>query len=520
MRAGWATRIYLAVLASASLIIVAGLNPPAASEPKAKLDLEKEGKVTAMTIKQLKCGFRHDPIKWAENDASLQAAMVRVHVLERPKEGDEAAIRAAAAELRARLEKQFDLCDPPGRTHDLLHVACAHGLADADEIGRLILNEAERGEDGAVGIYETLALCHAGLAKDKTVRASVKKVAARVLKDNPWHTCPWGMFLKLRVLWYGREVADVQAALEKLMGVVAENANSLGCIRDKDPWGLIDVAGIVDHPAARGIVERAIPMILRAQRDDGGWGGNSFQVFRALARHDLIEPLRELPALPPDWKIVQTIPAPADKLFTMTWDGERLWALRPESGEAFAISPEDGRVLRTLKLSQKNVAGIGWWDGALAVTQQEPKRLLKIHPETGKVLQTLDLKEVHEMGGVAQVGNKLWVCDAWMPCVWVYDPAKGGKPQYKCLGGPGPLGLAVQDGSVWHFDWLIPLIIRTDPKAGLVDCGEEPLDHSVRGLASDGRRLWALDAKSKRICVIEKTESGKELTAQLTFARR
>ena len=40
------------------------------------------------------------------------------------------------------------------------------------------------------------------------------------------------------------------------------------------------------------------------------------------------------------------------------------------------------------------------------------------------------------------------------------------------------------------------------------------------GIAFDGENLWALDNKNKRICIIEKTESGKEITEALAAERK
>jgi hypothetical protein len=246
-------------------------------------------------------------------------------------------------------------------------------------------------------------------------------------------------------------------------------------------------------------------MILRAQKADGGWGGMSFKFLRALHRHGLIEPLRKLPPLPPDWRIVRSIPAPGDGLFTMASDGERLWVCRPKSGELLAVSTDDGRVLKTLKLSEEKIGGIGWWDGALAVTQNEPKRVLKVEPESGTTLDTIPLESpFDDFGGVAPVNGKLWVCDLFMPCVWECDPAGEGKPAFRMLGGPGPQGLAVQDGVIWHFDWLIPLLVGSNANGELVDYGDVPFENDVAGLARNGEGLWALDNQAGRVCLIEK----------------
>ena len=42
--------------------------------------------------------------------------------------------------------------------------------------------------------------------------------------------------------------------------------------------------------------------------------------------------------------------------------------------------------------------------------------------------------------------------------------------------------------------------------------GERPFGSATNGIAWDGRNLWALDTEDDRICIIEKTESGKEIT--------
>ena len=42
----------------------------------------------------------------------------------------------------------------------------------------------------------------------------------------------------------------------------------------------------------------------------------------------------------------------------------------------------------------------------------------------------------------------------------------------------------------------------------------------LEGLACDGENLWALDEKNKRICIIEKTESGRDLTDELAARRQ
>ena len=457
-------------------------------------------------------GFRHDPMAWAQNNDSLEAVAVRCHVLKQPGEGDVEQIRGAAADLLAKLRQKVDVHNPPARPHDLIHVACALGLDEGAEIGQVILRDGPRDDDGSIDAYCLIALCHAGLAEEPEVRASIERWVEKVETENPWHTCPWGAFLKMRILWLGRCEVDTATALKHLISTFDDAANEIGSVADKDPWSFLDVAGLVDHARMAGVVERFVPVILRTQKPDGGWRKDSFKVFRALHRHGLLEPLRALPALPPDWQVLHSIPAPADELRTMAWDGELLWACRPASGQVYAIAPDNGDVVKTVDLGLDNVGGIGWWDGALAVTQNDPKRLSRIDPGDGAVLHSIDLDTpFEEFGGSAKVGGKVWICDCFMPCVWECDPTIDAKLTYRLLAGPGPVGLCAQEDSVWQFDWILPLLIQSDAEGKLLDFGDVPFAEGVSGIAFDGEHLWALSSADKRICMIEKTESGRQV---------
>ena len=186
----------------------------------------------------------------------------------------------------------------------------------------------------------------------------------------------------------------------------------------------------------------------------------------------------------------------------MASDGERLWVLSPGEQELFALSPEDGSVLAKHTLDEKELGGIGWVDGAIAVTQSEPKRLLRVDPESGDVTKLRSLEETNEMGGVTECGGKVLVCDTWMPAAWEYDAEGDTGPQYRCLGGCR--GLATEGDEVWRFDWLAPLLIKTGVDGKLTDFGDLPYGREVQGIAHDGEKLWILDNEERRICAIEK----------------
>jgi hypothetical protein len=448
-------------------------------------------------------GFRYDPQAWAQASDSLAAAMVRCHVLGSRELRDIEQIRAAMAELVADCRESVSVHNPSAQPHDLIQVSAALGLTEAAELGRVILDGAEREEGGRFDAYSQIALSAAGLNGEPEVQASIAHWTESVRNENPWHTCPWGAFLKMRILWLGRDVVDTMGALEKLVGTMDGARNAIGAVADKDPWSFVDVAGWVDLPCMADVVQRFVPVILRAQKDDGGWGEASFKVFRALACHGLVDALRDRSALPPDWRVVRTIPAPAADLRTMAWDGEQLWLCAPKEGRLLAVSSADGAMVRTLDLGLEKMGGIGWWDGALSVTRNEPKDLLRIDPETGEVLSSVALDSpFDDFGGAAKVGEKIWVCDCFMPCAWELDPAAEHAATYRLLGGPGPLGLCTQEDSAWHYDWLLPLLIRSGPDGRLLGFGEVPFDGAAAGIAFDGAHLWVLDNTTRRICML------------------
>ena len=280
-------------------------------------------------------GFRYDPLKWAREDNSMEAAMVRLEFLDSASDGDANAIREKAEAYVRKLSEKMDLCNPPAMQHDLIQVACSHGLLDSAELGKLILRTAERDDDGNYDAYATIALCSIGYSGQPEVVRSVAQVAQGVMNDNPWQTCPWGMFLKLRALWLGRDATDVQEALEKQLDVVAGNSNEVGPFYDKDPISRVDICGIVEHPKTRAILEQSLPMILRGQLPDGGWGRRSFQIFRALHRNGMMGPLRELPPLPPvrsrsrSWLTSPSPPASSPKARSpLRRSATRPWASR------------------------------------------------------------------------------------------------------------------------------------------------------------------------------------------------
>ena len=261
-------------------------------------------------------GFRHDPMAYAESCDSLEAAMVRKHILASPKPGDEMILEKRIGEILADQQPDGALSD-----HEL-HALLATGR---DKIGELMSLGAspERPEikraldyvlsrDGRDPIEEdtgeygmplgvALSLHAAGAADEWMIRGAAQR---RIDTADRWirtsDLCPWTPETQIRTLWPARHLdgrADtlITLGLQNIVDAIDTNSDTYN-----DPWGYVHVAGVVNHPLGRVIVGKLLSMILRGQQEDGGWGEHSVKVFRALDRYGFFEELRGLPPLPAD----------------------------------------------------------------------------------------------------------------------------------------------------------------------------------------------------------------------------
>jgi hypothetical protein len=120
------------------------------------------------------------------------------------------------------------------------------------------------------------------------------------------------------------------------------------------------------------------------------------------------------------------------------------------------------------------------------------------------------------------------VADGFLNAVGLFRLPDLKKRRVRVLGAPGTIHLATEDGVVWHTDWLLTnIIFKSEPNGKLLDWGTAPFEGgvgdwedqmAVMGLAYDGKSLWALNNKTRRICLMEKTPAGRKVTE--SFARQ
>lgn len=457
-------------------------------------------------------GFRCDPMEFVQNSDSLQAALVRRHVFHKPNPRDEAILRARIEEILAEQRDDGLLEDSvkgtASRMLELIELGVDAERPEVKRVADLLLQEKceEQGDNFEhISVRGTRALCLLGTTDPPQVRGAVQTMVDRQeVWNGPWKLCPWGQMLYVAALWDGRALVDTTHVVAEVLTWMADGLNEACLLTYKDPWGLLEAASIVDLPEARRLTARLIPMVLRGQKPDGGWGHASLVTFRALAKHGFLDQLRELPPLPPDWRVRRQIPAPEGKLFSLAWDGERVWVLDRDSNCALALSPEDGAVLKRLQMPVAGIYTIGWWDDGLGIVRQDQKRLVKLDPNSGEITRELALPKAEWPHAFAQVDGELWVYDAWHGCNLRVDPRRPEEAQFNAVAGAGHPLAATPDG-VWQMHDFGPVMVKNSFEGELLDWGERPFGDS-RGLAWDGENLWALDDANNRICIIERAE--------------
>ena len=479
-----------------------------------------------MSDANLEYGFRYDPTLFVENDATLQGALVRTFVFEQPQPGDDTLVQGRIDELLAEQRDDGSFGDTAKATGscllDLLKLGLPHDRPEVAHAVEAILAQNRAGKMGDEGdlelaggmsVYPAHALALLGRSDLEEVvqwyQWAVDHPQAYLGMDKG---CPWCPNVLVQALWVGRNIVDTKNALDASFTWLRDNLNEAGALGWKDPMGVLDCAGYADHPTAGEVVREQLPLILRMQRPDGGWGDKSLIVFRALRQYGLLEELDGKPPLPADFRITRSVPIPANDVFSLAWDGQQFWTFDKNAG-AVAFSREDGSVTQHVAVPDADVhGGVGWWNESLAVTLQKPeKRLVLLDPATGALKQDVPLDKWQWPAGVSLVGDKVVVADGFLCCIGLLNAEDLSMDRLGALSGPGPVDLAGQGETVWSSDWMAGGVLFHSTLDGqLLDWGSVPFGGRIAGVAHDGEYLWVIDEANHRICALEMTEAMKE----------
>jgi hypothetical protein len=464
-------------------------------------------------------GFRHDPMRFLAEDTTIDGAMVRTFVIGEPAAGDAELIGTRIAELLAEQNDDGSFGGRrgggpglAGALRELAELGADPGRPEVERAVAWLRSRPAEELRADLALRHAEPLCRLGRGDFPGLAEAVRDDAAAA----DWgRGCPWTLSMRLRGLWAARGIAETGGAVEDGLRWIAEHVNAAGCWRHLDPWGLVEAAALVPTPAARGVIEAALPMVLRAQREGGGFGDHSLAAFRALATHGLLDGLRKRPPLPPDWRTVREVPQPLGDYGSMAYARGALWLLDGGSNEAVAVSREVGGSLRRLGLPDGRSTRLGAFGDDLLVSQVEPKRVLRVDCDTGETVAEWPATHAAWPGAVAEVGGAIYLSDGYLFPGWVLDPARTEATVLAegqewpdemrldgRLAGPLALHLAPTTAGVWHHDYWANLLMLSGPDGSLLDFAEVPV--AMGGLAWDGVNLWALDIGRQRICAIER----------------
>ena len=496
---------------------------------------EHKGEPIDLEAHGIKYGFRHDPIEWLKASRSLAAARVRMVVFNQASDDDERLLQ----EDGERAIRQIVARQKPDGTFG--HSASTGGalvqLLDAGidrqdprlaEVAETFVRQFRAGDNGATGessddelsVYGLRGLCMLDRRDIPEVERSLRLIAKREEQWNdPWSGCFQCPPIFWNCLLAGRHIipdVDVDAVIDKGFRRITAATNAFGACTWKNSNLLLEVAARVDTPFARAYVRTQILPVLRRQSPNGELRDVD---FAALVAYGLLDQLMDRPPLPADWRVIRALPTPKGDLTSLTYAGEYFWVLDQGTKEAIALSPEDGAVVCCVKSPLSEPVGLGSWDGGVCILQCDPHpgRLVKLSPETGNIEREAPVADFCPTG-CAKVGNELWVCDNYDSGVYRICTRDMSKQSFMMLAGPGPVAIAAAADGVWHLEGD-SVLVKSDFDGRLVDWGEKPFGKDTTGIAFDGNGLWVLDNKNKRICLIEKTDSGKEITQALAAKR-
>jgi hypothetical protein len=152
--------------------------------------------------------------------------------------------------------------------------------------------------------------------------------------------------------------------------------------------------------------------------------------------------------------------------------------------------------------------------------------VLKVNPDSAAIEAEMPLAFAARPQCATMVGEQLWISDGWVFPGWVLDPAHPDRvptnspgadfdPAFRLerrVAGTLALAMAATDDGLWSTDHFSRCLLRSGRGGRLLEWGETPFG-GTNGIAWDGQNLWAIDHAQGRICLIERSESGKALSA-------
>ena len=108
------------------------------------------------------------------------------------------------------------------------------------------------------------------------------RILLRSWNNEGW--CPWTPALWMRMLWLGNDLQDASVDITTQMAYIDIHLDQKGRFQYRDPFCLMYAIALMNHPIGAQMMNRFLNAIIAEQRDDGGWGDDSYIVFMVLQK--------------------------------------------------------------------------------------------------------------------------------------------------------------------------------------------------------------------------------------------
>jgi outer membrane protein assembly factor BamB len=198
----------------------------------------------------------------------------------------------------------------------------------------------------------------------------------------------------------------------------------------------------------------------------------------------------------------RSLPAPAQYLCGLTWDGTRLWHSDQGAGTIYAIDRTDGTVLREFRCPYVR-ADLAFDGSFLCQVGGRPKRIVLVDRTSGEVVGNREvLPASGRLTGIELGPEGMWMCLRLPMVVQLRDyPALTVRREYE-VPLSAPSGLTYAHGIVVVGDFEQGTLHAVDAATGR-HLGSTSVRGRPTGLTWDGERVWYCDFPNRCFRTVE-----------------